>query len=237
MQKNIMTILGGVRVIFCFAFLSFVLSCQTKDEYGTSPTEAKAISVKSNQLTPSIKELNQGEFAEIFENPHLRFDLRYASENNFLKKKVYPCGRVFLRNEAAEALLNASEICQKQKLKLVVFDAYRPLSIQKKMYEMVKNPDYVADPKKGSKHNRGCAVDVGLANANGLLDMGTEFDDFTEKAHYSNNNISAEAKANRLILRTIMEQSGFVSYEKEWWHYNFKKTDYPLSDFQWSCHD
>ena len=233
-----MTILGGAKVIFYFAFLFFVLSCQTNDQHANSTAENKTIAVIPNKLPPPfIKEVNQGDFLELFENPNLRFDLRYASENNFLKKKVYPCGRVFLINEAAEALLNASEICQKQKLKLVVFDAYRPISIQKKMYNLVKNPAYVADPKKGSKHNRGCAVDVGVANANGLLYMGTEFDDFTEKAHYSNTNISAEAKANRLILRTIMEQSGFVPYEKEWWHFNFKKTDYPLSDFQWSCHD
>lgn len=232
-----MTILGEAKVIFYFAFLSFVLSCQTNDQHASNPTEAITIQVDRNKIHHCLRELNQGDFVEIFENPNLRFDLRYASENNFLKKKVYACGRVFLINEAAEALLNASEFCQKQKLKLVVLDAYRPISIQKKMYDLVKNPDYVANPKKGSKHNRGCAVDVGLANANGILDMGTEFDDFTEKAHYSNNNISAEAKANRLILRTIMEQSGFVSYEKEWWHFNFKKTDYPLSDFQWSCHD
>jgi D-alanyl-D-alanine dipeptidase len=106
------------------------------------------------------------------------------------------------------------------------------------MYQIVNNPSYVASPNKGSNHNKGCAVDIGLADLTGKeLDLGTKFDDFTEKAHYNCNFISESAKQYRTLLRNIMSESGFEPYEKEWWHFNFPNAKYEISNFEWSCNE
>jgi zinc D-Ala-D-Ala dipeptidase len=108
--------------------------------------------------------------------------------------------------------------------------------MQKKMFDLVLNKKYVADPIKGSKHNRGVAVDVSLANSkNQALDMGTEFDDFTEEAHYANAAFESDTRENRIILRKLMIAAGFVPYDNEWWHFNYKNTNYPFSNFEWQC--
>lgn len=161
----------------------------------------------------------------------------YASPNNFTKQKIYPCAACYLIKEVADALLKVQEKTKKLNLRIVIFDCYRPHSLQKKMFDLAKNPDYVADPKKVSKHNRGCAVDVGLADFTGkLLDMGTEFDDFSEDSHYANTDFDNDARKNRKILRDVMVDFGFVPYDKEWWHFNFQNTNYPASNFVWNCY-
>ena len=145
--------------------------------------------------------------------------MAYASEDNFMKQKVYPCARCFLRPEVAEALEKANEIAKDKNLKLVIYDCYRPYGYQKKMYEIVNNPRYVAPPGKGSNHNRGAAVDLTLADENGvLLDMGNLFDDFSELSEYDNDSIPDEAQKNRKQLRKIMTKAGFKPYNNEWWH-------------------
>ena len=156
-------------------------------------------------------------------NPHIRLDLRYATKNNFLHQKVYPEARCYLRYEAARALDNVQKELERLGLGLKIFDGYRPLSVQKKMWKIMPDARYVANPKKGSRHNRGMAVDLTLVDASGKeLSMPTEFDSFSPKAHQDYWNLPVTVLRNRWILRTVMEKHGFKPIRTEWWHYDFK---------------
>src|SRR5690606_6984838 len=135
-----------------------------------------------------------------------------------------------------EALLEANKIAKDKGITLVIYDCYRPYGYQQKMYEIVNNPRYVAPPGKGSNHNRGQAVDLTLADENGvLLDMGNLFDDFSALSHYDNESIPKEAAKNRKLLRKIMIKAGFKPYNNEWWHFDYKQKRYETSDFRWDC--
>lgn len=176
-------------------------------------------------------------WAEIdFEATGMLNRMAYADTANFMHAKIYPCARCFLRPEVADALERANEIAKDKGYKVVVFDCYRPYGYQKVMYEIVNNPKYVAPPGKGSNHNRGAAVDITLADENGeLLDMGNEFDDFSELSQFDNRSISKRAQKNRKLLRTIMVKAGFTPYNNEWWHFDYKKKKYETADFEWEC--
>lgn len=165
------------------------------------------------------------------------YNMKYATEDNFLKSKVYDCEACYLRYKTVKALINANQKFLKKGYRIVLYDCYRPLSIQKKMFEIVANPKYVADPKKGSIHNRGGAVDISLVDATGKeLDMGTSFDFFGEEASHDYEQLSDEVKANRRLLRKIMTQNNFRIFESEWWHYNLKNAHKdPISNFKWIC--
>jgi D-alanyl-D-alanine dipeptidase len=176
------------------------------------------------------------DWLEITERDGCILSMPYAGTNNFTRKKIYPCARCLLHPEVGQALISANRKANDIGLKIVIYDAYRPLPYQQKMYDVVQDKRYVADPQKGSMHNRGCAVDVGLADSlNQPLDMGTGFDDFSERAAYAAKGLTEIQRKNRSLLRTIMTSSGFRPYEAEWWHFNYKKSDYPLSDYIWPC--
>lgn len=155
--------------------------------------------------------------------PNLRKDVKYATTDNVTKEVLYTTPGVFLRKPAAEALKKTAEELALNGIGLVVYDAYRPYSITKKIWEFVLNEDFAASPKTGSRHNRGCAIDIGLYDiTNGeLLDMPTIFDDFTEKASHKYMKISPQQRINRALLRTVMEKHGFRALESEWWHYDY----------------
>lgn len=165
------------------------------------------------------------------------YDMKYASNDNFLKAKVYDCAECFLRLKTVKALIEANETFMKKGLKIKIFDCYRPLAIQKKMWKIVPNPKYVADPSKGSIHNRGGAVDITLVDSLGKeLDMGTPFDFFGEEASHNYLNVSDEVKKNRKLLKKIMIKKGFNSFDSEWWHYNLKSAlKYKVSNVKWNC--
>ena len=165
------------------------------------------------------------------------FDMKYATDNNFLKSKVYDCGECYLRYKTVKSLIQANEAFLKKGYRIKLFDCYRPVDIQKRMWEIVPNPEYVADPKKGSIHNRGGAVDITLVNEKGLeLDMGTGFDFFGPEAGHDYKNLSEEVKKNRKLLKKIMLRNNFRAFNSEWWHYNLKnaKKD-KVSNFRWKC--
>lgn len=151
------------------------------------------------------------------------FDMRYATSNNFLKETVYPCDNCLVRSQVAQALIKANDQFKKKGYKIKFYDCFRPVDVQKKMWAIKPDSRYVANPNKsGSIHNRGAAVDITLVDASGKeLDMGTEFDHFGEEAHHAYTKLSEQVLANRKLLKTIMEQSGFVAQSTEWWHYNF----------------
>jgi D-alanyl-D-alanine dipeptidase len=165
------------------------------------------------------------------------YNMKYATADNFLKTKVYDCEACYLRYKTVKALIKANEKFMKKGYKIMLFDCYRPLDIQKKMWQIVSNPNYVADPKKGSIHNRGGAVDISLVDSTGVaIDMGTPFDFFGIEASHDYENLPEEVKENRRLLRKIMTRSGFRIFESEWWHYNLKNARREsLSNFKWKC--
>jgi D-alanyl-D-alanine dipeptidase len=121
--------------------------------------------------------------------------------------------------------------------RIQLFDCYRPLDIQKRMWQIVSNPEYVADPAKGSIHNRGGAVDITLVDSNGIaLDMGTPFDFFGPEAGHYFEKLSDEVKQNRILLKRIMQKSGFLPFNSEWWHYNLNDASKDrVSNTKWNC--
>ncbi len=154
--------------------------------------------------------------------PNVRLEIRYATPNNFTKSVLYPEARCVLRREVAEELAKVQRDLKEDGLELVIYDCYRPLSVQKRMWEIVPNEAYVANPAKGSRHNRGAAIDVGLFDSYGKrVEMPTDFDDFSEKAHYSNIDLPAGILINRQKLRTIMERYKFAALPTEWWHFDY----------------
>lgn len=167
------------------------------------------------------------------------FDMKYATADNFLKEQVYPCDECFLRVKTIKALLHANQAFIAKGYRIKLYDCYRPLAIQKKMWKIVPNPTYVANPKKGSIHNKGGAVDITLVDSLGVeLNMGTGFDFFGPEAGHNYTDLSAEILANRQLLKSIMLQYNFKSFDSEWWHYNLNNsaTD-EVSNLKWRCED
>jgi zinc D-Ala-D-Ala dipeptidase len=156
--------------------------------------------------------------------PSIALDVRYATSNNFMQRQLYPVARVFLRRPAALALRDVQTELAGAHLGLKVFDGYRPYRITEAMWEPIKNPDFVADPSKGSRHNRGAAVDLTLIDlrTGSELPMPTPYDDFTARAHQDFTDLTADVVANRARLRDIMVRHGFDPLPSEWWHYDYR---------------
>jgi zinc D-Ala-D-Ala dipeptidase len=156
--------------------------------------------------------------------PDVVVDLRYATADNFLKEQVYPDGaRCLLRREAVERLARAAEALRARGFRLRLYDCYRPRSVQWKMWRILPKPGYVADPRKGSNHNRGAAVDLTLATAAGAeVEMPTPFDTFGPAAHHGFSGGSEASRRHRELLREAMEAAGFRPNRMEWWHYDLR---------------
>ena len=169
-------------------------------------------------------------------DPSIQLDLRYATENNFVDEKMYDCGRCFLRPDVAKAVVEAHRYLQIQGYGFKMYDCYRPRPIQWKLWNKVPDPRYVADPRKGSMHNRGMAVDLTIVDSLGNeLDMGTDFDYFGIEAYHSYGDHSDEITDNRVLLLETMEKYGFRPTSTEWWHYSYKSKKYELADWLWAC--
>ena len=152
--------------------------------------------------------------------PGVIIDLRYATSRNFFKARLYDGDSAWLRAETARKLCAAEQGAEKLGLMLVVLDAYRPLSVQSLMWDLLPDPDFVAPASRGSIHNRGAAVDVTRAYPDGNeLPMPSGFDEFSERASHLYTGGDSVSLANRDALRSCMEQAGFKAYDAEWWHY------------------
>ena len=176
-------------------------------------------------------------------DPTIRLDLRYATDNNFTGKTIYPVARCLLRRSVAEALASVQRALQASGLGLLLWDCYRPLSVQRQFWELVPDPRYVARPVfvdgvavDASKHNRGAAVDLTLVHADGKpLPMPTDFDDFSERAHRSYAGGDDAATENSRRLEAAMTAAGFEPLPTEWWHFDgpgwreFSFEDAPLT--------
>ena len=160
----------------------------------------------------------------------VRLDIRYATADNFTGKPVYRVPKCYLHQEAADKLQEAISLARAIGYGIIIFDAYRPTEAQWTLWNHTPDPDFLANPERGSPHSRGVAVDLTLCDADGnALDMGTAFDAFTPLSHHGNKEVSAQAQQHRHILMGIMTTAGWDFYRNEWWHYQlFNSRDYPL---------
>ncbi len=156
--------------------------------------------------------------------------LAYATVNNVTGRPIYAQADCYLQTDAAAALRRAVALAAPLGYRFRIFDAYRPPEAQWALWNFAPNPDFVADPRKGSPHSRGVAIDLTLIDVDGqALDMGTPFDDFTDRSHHGRTDISLDAQRNRLLLLGLMSAAGWDFYTKEWWHYQlFNARSYPL---------
>jgi zinc D-Ala-D-Ala dipeptidase len=174
----------------------------------------RQIKEDSNYLMVDLKELI----------PDIRYELLYGTTSNFTGTQLYKdTETMFLRLPVAKALREVQNELHRLGYGLKIYDAYRPYRVTKKMWELVKDERYVANPAKGSGHNRGLAIDLTIIDSRSgkELDMGTGFDNFTDTAHHSFKHLSADVMKNRALLRTTMEKYGFKALETEWWHYSW----------------
>ena len=155
--------------------------------------------------------------------PGLPIDIRYATTNNFMHEQLYPIAKAYLRYPAALALRDVENELARENLGLKIFDAYRPYGITEKMWSP-KNVGFVADPAKGSKHNRGAAVDLTMIDlrTGSEVEMTSAYDEFTDRAHRDYMAATAQALANRAKLQDVMSRHGFEPLPSEWWHFDFR---------------
>jgi D-alanyl-D-alanine dipeptidase len=169
-------------------------------------------------------------------DPSIRLDIRYATKNNFTGRQLYSQPRAFLTKPAAQALLNAHKAVQREGFGLTIYDAYRPWRVTKALWNATPpgpKRNYVANPKRGSKHNRGCAVDLTLHRLTdgAEVEMPSGYDEFTPRAHRNFAGAPPEALRHRALLERIMEAAGFRGASNEWWHFDFIGWQaYPLLD-------
>ena len=212
-----------VAYLFLTILISFY-SCQNSK----SPDNPYGLKVISNfdeylntvALNPNNELVDLSNFVE-----GIVLDIRYATPNNFTGEKIYDSPKAYARRPVAEALKKINEELAQSGLGIKVFDAYRPYSATVKFYEVMKgDTNFVAAPWKGSKHNRGCAVDVTLIDINtgNELAMPTAFDDFTEKAAVDHPDLPEEVLRNRQLLLDVMTSHGFDTYAYEWWHFDLR---------------
>jgi len=170
-------------------------------------------------------------------NPRIVVDIKYASEDNFTKKRLYDSNTCFLRRSVAVKLNTVQKELEGMNLGLKVWDCYRPLAVQRILWEVLPDDRYVANPKTGSRHNRASAVDVTLVDSEGKeLRMPTGFDDFSPRADHRFQGLPDQVVKNRELLKGLMEKAGFIPLPEEWWHYDdenwmqFDLMDLPFHD-------
>ncbi len=230
-------------VLFAIIFLCF--TCREQDKPAVNEKELpKKEELLLKPIEVEIKkasiDYDTSLWAEIlFDKEGILVDMKYATTDNFVKEKMYNCGRCFLRPEVAEALIRAQDILKDQNLGLKVYDCYRPRPVQKLLWKKVPNASYVTPPSKGSMHNRGTAVDLTLVDAKGkALDMGTIFDFFGKRAHHDYTDLPEQVIKNRQLLKKTMKKVGFLPIRTEWWHYYYAHkapNGHELSDYIWPC--
>jgi D-alanyl-D-alanine dipeptidase len=208
----------------------FVLSTQVKAQ-DEQPGKYGIYAVHSlDHYKETVKEDEAKKMTDLQLNiPQLILDLRYAGTNNFMQRAMYPLTthHTFMRKPATTALLAVQMDLNAMGYGLKIFDAYRPYSVTVKFWELVHDDRYVADPRKGSGHNRGIAVDLTIIDLQSKqeLKMPTGFDNFTDSAHHDFMNLSEEALKNRKLLKDVMEKHGFVAFPTEWWHYSLPQPE------------
>ena len=196
-----------------------------------TPVQQKDVSGKIN-----LHDFDTLTWSEINEDSIIQLDIRYATSNNFTNQVIYDCGRCFLRRPTAQVFHQIVSRLNNRGFGVKLFDCYRPLPAQFKLWEIVPDPMYVADPAEGSMHNRGLALDLTLTDLQGNeLDMGTEFDYFGKRAYHDFTDLPLEILERRTILRETMAAFGFTHIRTEWWHYSDTRNKGAVSNYEWSC--
>jgi D-alanyl-D-alanine dipeptidase len=184
----------------------------------------EALAAKPPQETGEFRTSDLVEPARL--DPTIRLDIRYATSNNFLSTPVYAQPRAFMQRPAAEALVRVSHALAKQGYGLLIHDAYRPWYVTRVFWDATppEQHRFVADPAMGSRHNRGCAVDLTLYDlrTGRVIEMPSLYDEMSERAYPAYTGGSDAARAHRDLLRHAMEAEGFNVYEFEWWHFDYK---------------
>lgn len=232
---NALTAARARRTLFMacgIAACALLTACATPPASKLSPAKIERLRSEALRALPPDE---QGDFRpdDLVEvsglDSSLQLDVRYATANNFLRTPIYPEARVFLQRPAADAVVRANAALRAQGYGLRLFDGYRPWYVTQLFWDATpaEQRSFVADPAKGSRHNRGCAVDLTLyALATGQeVSMPSGYDDFTEKAHPGYAGGTPEQRAARDLLRRTMEAAGFTVYEHEWWHFDYR--DWP----------
>jgi zinc D-Ala-D-Ala dipeptidase len=219
-----------IRILFVILFFSAgVLSAQNK--YGLQATTFDGY-VASVKVNPEKELIDLEKFI-----PSLVLDIRYATTNNFTGEKIYTLAKAYARKPVAESLKKIQADLKSQNLGIKIFDAYRPYKATVKFYEVYGDTTYVASPYKGSRHNRGCALDLTLIDlkTGKELKMPTGYDSFSKEAWPTTPVKDPEARKNRTILISAMEKHGFRVNSSEWWHFDFigwKKFEVMDIDFE-----
>lgn len=229
--------------VLLLVVLSTLFACGETSTSATEVSETTIPEVKMDSVVipPPVQEpvfdYDTTQWTELIRiDSSIVLDMRYATTNNFVEEVLYDCGRCFLRPEAAKAVASANKQLKTKGYGLKMFDCFRPLPIQQKLWDKFQNPSYVTPPSKGSMHNRGLAVDITIVDADGEeLDMGTEFDYFGQEAHHTYTGHSKEIQQNRTLLKSTLESLGFKGIRTEWWHYSFIGTKHGLSEMVWEC--
>lgn len=216
--------------------LLFILNMASAQHYKYIDS-AKVMGQK--QYTADIKKHPETRLVEINKYiPGIALDIRYATTNNFTHKVMYPQARAFARLPVVMALKQVQDELKTKGLGLKIYDAYRPYAITVKFYETARDTNFVADPRKGSKHNRGCAIDLSVIDlkTGKELDMPTGFDSFSKKAAANYPDLAPKQIENRELLKNAMQAHGFHVIATEWWHYDFNGwSKFPLLDIPFSA--
>jgi zinc D-Ala-D-Ala dipeptidase len=218
--------------LFIISLYTIICYGQTVNNYGLTVINDTSFYKKEIERDSLNKLVDLEKFI-----PRIKLDIKYATEDNFVGMKVYDEPKAFLRLPAAYALKKVQAELNKKELGLKIFDAYRPYSVTVLFYEKIKDTDYVASPWQGSRHNRGCAVDVSIIDlkTGKELEMPTKIDNFTLKAHPYYQDISDTVKSNRALLFNVMKKYGFSQFPTEWWHFDFSGwANYFLMDLKFN---
>lgn len=224
-------------LILC-CILNLFFSCKSTLNSVVQKTEVTAENKIELINTSDITTIDDSTFVNIKDfNGNFMLDMKYATTDNFLKTKVYDCASCYLRFKTVRSLIAANNEFKLKGFSIKIFDCYRPIDVQKEMWKLVPDANYVADPKKGSIHNRGGAVDITLIDKNGIeLDMGTTFDFFGPESSHNYEKVSEEVKKNRAYLKQVMLKNNFKSFDSEWWHYNLIDSQKDaVANFKWKC--
>ena len=224
-----------MKSLFTLLLLAFISSTVLGQHYKYIDS-TKVMGPKS--YARQIKENPEIRLVEIKKYiPEIVLDIRYATTNNFMGRVMYPQARAFARLPVVLALKDVEADLKTRGLGIKIYDAYRPYAITVKFYEQAKDTNFVADPRRGSKHNRGCAIDMGLIDlkTGKDIDLPTGFDSFSKKASANYPDLPKQEIANRELLKSVMKAHGFHVIATEWWHYDFNGwADYPLLDIPFS---
>ncbi|MDQ3179280.1 MAG: M15 family metallopeptidase [Acidobacteriota bacterium] len=201
---------------------------------------ASALALTAQNAPPKEENKREADLVELVKlDKTIKLDIRYARADNFVGRAVYTEARAFMQRPAAEALVRIHKKLKKKGFGLTIFDGYRPWSVTKIFWDVTPEDKrkFVANPKTGSRHNRGGAVDLSIfdVKTGKLVEMPTDFDDFTDNASPNYEGGTEQQRKNRDLLRKMMEAEGFTANKNEWWHFDYKDWEnYAIYDIAFS---